>query len=45
MSHPAIIAREFGRPAVVATSNATRSIVDGVRVRVDGDTGKVTLLT
>ncbi len=44
MSHPAIIAREFELPAVVATGVATETIPDGTRVRVDGAAGRVTLL-
>ncbi len=43
LSHPAIIAREFGIPAVVNTGNATSAIADGATVRVDGDAGTVTL--
>jgi pyruvate,water dikinase len=44
LSHPAIVAREFGIPAVVGTGVATARIVDGARVRVDGTNGVVTLL-
>ena len=44
LSHPAIVAREFGIPAVVGTIDATRLIADGARVRVDGDAGEVTLV-
>ena len=44
LSHPAIVAREFGIPAVVGSLDATRLIADGARVRVDGDAGEVTLL-
>jgi pyruvate,water dikinase len=42
LSHPAIIAREFGIPAVVATGNATQLLRDGQLVTVDGDAGSVT---
>jgi pyruvate,water dikinase len=41
MSHPAIIAREFGIPAVLSTGSATTTLLDGERVRVDGDNGVV----
>ena len=41
LSHPAVIAREYGLPAVVATGDATRRIPDGARVTVDGDAGTV----
>ena len=43
LSHPAIIAREFGIPAVVATGNATSLIQDGQLVTVDGSTGQILL--
>ncbi|MFT5740487.1 MAG: phosphohistidine swiveling domain-containing protein, partial [Gammaproteobacteria bacterium] len=45
LSHAAIIAREYGIPAVVSTRNATRVIEDGARVRVDGKSGTVTVLS
>jgi pyruvate,water dikinase len=44
MSHAAIVAREFGLPAVVGTGDATLRIKDGQRVRVDGTRGLVTIL-
>jgi pyruvate,water dikinase len=44
MSHAAIVAREYGMPAVVGTGQATAKIKTGDRVRVDGDRGIVTLL-
>jgi pyruvate,water dikinase len=44
MSHTAIVCREYGLPAVVGTGNAVSRIKDGARIRVDGDTGVVTLL-
>jgi pyruvate,water dikinase len=44
MSHAAIVAREYGMPAVVGTGTATRTIRTGDRLRVDGDAGIVTLL-
>lgn len=43
LSHPAIIAREFGIPAVVATGNATSLLHDGQLVTVDGSAGLVTV--
>jgi phosphohistidine swiveling domain-containing protein len=39
LSHAAIIAREYGIPGIVSTRNATRMVPDGARVRVDGATG------
>jgi len=44
MSHAAIVAREYGLPAVVGTGQATTRIKDGQRVRVDGTRGIVTIL-
>lgn len=43
LSHPAIIAREYRVPAVVATGNATRILYDGQEVTVDGIAGTVEL--
>ena len=43
-AHPAVVAREFGLPAVVGTSNATQRITTGQRVRVNGATGVVDVL-
>ncbi|MGH3034285.1 MAG: PEP-utilizing enzyme [Gaiellaceae bacterium] len=44
VSHPAVVAREFGIPAVVGTSEATARIKTGDRVRVNGSTGIVEIL-
>jgi pyruvate,water dikinase len=44
LSHAAIILREYGVPAVVNVSRATRMLRDGDIVRVDGDKGTVDLL-
>ena len=44
LSHAAIVSREYGIPGVVGTREATQRIANGVRVRVDGDTGEVTVL-
>ena len=41
LSHPAIIAREYRIPAVVATGNATELLRDGQVVTVDGTTGTI----
>ncbi len=43
-SHPAVVAREFGIPAVVGTSIATERIKSGDRVRVNGTSGVVEVL-
>ena len=44
LSHAAVVAREYGIPAVVGCGNATELIQDGVRVRVDGTSGTVEVL-
>jgi pyruvate,water dikinase len=41
MTHGAVIAREYGLPAVVGVENATRLIKDGQRIRVNGTDGYV----
>jgi pyruvate,water dikinase len=45
MSHAAIVAREYGLPAVVGTGNGTKRIKDGQRIRVDGAAGRVSILS
>ncbi|WP_095981379.1 PEP/pyruvate-binding domain-containing protein [Melittangium boletus] len=45
LSHTAIAGRKFGIPTVVGVPHATTLIPDGARVRVDGTTGMVTLVT
>lgn len=44
MTHGAVIAREYGLPAVVGVENATKLIKDGQRIRVNGTDGYVELL-
>jgi AcrR family transcriptional regulator len=43
LSHPAILAREFGLPAVLGVPGATDRLVDGTEVEIDGGAGTVTL--
>jgi len=43
-SHPAVLAREFGIPAVIGTSVATQRIATGDRLTIDGTTGRVEIL-
>ncbi|NVB79745.1 MAG: phosphoenolpyruvate synthase [Kofleriaceae bacterium] len=45
MTHGAVIAREYGLPAIVGVENATRLIRDGQRIRVNGTDGYVELLS
>jgi pyruvate,water dikinase len=44
LSHAAIVAREYGIPAVVGTMKATQMIPDGARIRVDGAAGTVEIV-
>ncbi|HEX7792825.1 MAG TPA: PEP-utilizing enzyme [Vicinamibacterales bacterium] len=44
LSHSAIVAREYGIPAVVGSREATRLIPDGARIRVDGTLGEAVIL-
>ena len=44
LSHPAVVSREFGIPAVVGTRTATQTIKTGQRLRVDGAAGTVEVL-
>jgi phosphoenolpyruvate synthase/pyruvate phosphate dikinase len=44
MCHAAIVAREYGLPAVVGTGTATKVIRTGDLLRVDASTGVVTVL-
>ena len=44
MCHAAIVAREYGLPTVVGTGTATKRIKTGDRLRVDANTGVVTIL-
>jgi rifampicin phosphotransferase len=44
MTHGAVIAREYGLPAVVGVENSTKLIKDGQRIRVNGTEGYVEIL-
>ena len=44
MTHGAVIAREYGLPAVVGVENATNLIKDGQKIRVNGTEGYVEVL-
>lgn len=45
LSHAIIVSRELGIPCVVSATDATKRIPDGARLRVDGDSGAVTVLS
>lgn len=45
MTHGAVVAREYGLPAVVGVEHATRLIRDGQRIRVNGTDGYLEILT
>jgi pyruvate,water dikinase len=44
MTHGAVIAREYGLPAVVGVEDATQLIQDGQRIRVNGTDGYIEIL-
>jgi phosphoenolpyruvate synthase/pyruvate phosphate dikinase len=44
MTHGAVIAREYGLPAVVGVEHATRLILDGQEIRVNGTDGYIEIL-
>jgi pyruvate,water dikinase len=44
MCHAAIVAREYGLPAVLGTGSATKQIATGDRIRVDAGNGVVTII-
>ena len=44
MTHGAVVAREYGLPAVAGVYEATQHLHTGQRVRVDGSSGQVVLL-
>jgi rifampicin phosphotransferase len=44
LAHAAVVAREFGLPAVVGVAGATTKIADGRTIEIDGSTGTVRLL-
>jgi len=45
MTHGSVVAREYGIPAVVGVDRATTRLETGQRVRVDGSSGRIILLT
>jgi rifampicin phosphotransferase len=44
MTHGAVVAREYGIPAAVGVTEATTRLVTGMKVRLNGSTGEITLL-
>lgn len=44
MTHGAVIAREYGLPAIVGVENATALIKEGQRIRVNGTEGYIEIL-
>ena len=44
LSHTAVVAREYGIPAVVGTRDGSRRIADGATIEVDGGAGTVTVI-
>jgi pyruvate,water dikinase len=44
MTHGSVVAREYGIPAVAGVDQATTKLKDGQRIRLDGSSGRITLL-
>jgi phosphohistidine swiveling domain-containing protein len=44
LSHAAVVAREYGLPAVVGAAGAVTAIPDGKRIRIDGTSGAISVL-
>ena len=44
LSHAAVVAREYGLPAVVGAAGVTSVVRDGMRVRIDGANGTISIL-
>lgn len=44
MTHGAVVAREYGIPAVVGVDRATERLKTGQRIRVDGASGQIVML-
>jgi rifampicin phosphotransferase len=45
LSHAIIVSRELGIPCVISATQATEKIPDGAMIKVNGDTGEVTILS
>jgi len=44
MTHGAVVAREYGIPAVVGVDRATLRFITGAHIRLDGSTGQIVVL-
>jgi pyruvate,water dikinase len=44
MTHGAVVAREYGIPAIVGVDQATRRLQTGQLIRMDGSSGQILLL-
>jgi rifampicin phosphotransferase len=44
MTHGAVVAREYGIPAIVGVDQATRRLQTGQKIRINGSTGQITVL-
>jgi rifampicin phosphotransferase len=44
LSHAAVVAREYGLPAVVGAAGAAAAIQDGMRIRIDGTAGTIAIV-
>ena len=44
MTHGAVVAREYGIPAIVGVNGATHRLQTGMRIRMDGSSGRILIL-
>ena len=44
LSHLVIIGRELGIPTIVGAKNATKNLKNGDKIKMDGQTGKITII-
>jgi pyruvate,water dikinase len=44
MTHGAVVAREYGIPAVVGVTDATTRLITGQRIQLDGSSGQIVLI-
>ena len=44
MTHGAVVVREYGLPAIVGVSQATRRLSTGQKIAMDGSTGLITII-
>jgi pyruvate,water dikinase len=45
MTHGSVVAREYGIPAIVGVHQATQRLKNGLKIRMDGTSGKIVIVT